>query len=81
MSAPNLTVSTRYRNYLEWTHTCADGTEVLSLLPYGPVKEIAWAYDKKTDSVAPSILCLGCGCHGWWDHGAWKSLPSEPVHR
>jgi hypothetical protein len=36
-----------------------------------PINSQGWSYDAETDTVEPSIQCLGCGTHGWWREGKW----------
>jgi hypothetical protein len=72
---PVVKVSTEHKGYLEWRHDCpADDAyrdeAALALLPIG--YPVGWGYDEKTDTVTPSILCLSCGCHGFWEKGKWQ---------
>jgi hypothetical protein len=66
--------------YVEWTHTCdspggrwwceeVGGDDPPALLPVGPGGWTVVQRDPLT--VTPSILCHGCGCHGFITDGTW----------
>lgn len=54
--------------YALFTHVCADGNQYTAVLPAsGPG---AWWWEGK--ALRPSISCLECDCHGWWDGDSWR---------
>lgn len=61
--------------YALFTHVCERGELFTSRLPtFGPG---GWWWE--SENLRPSIKCLNCGAHGWWDGSAgWRRAPDDP---
>lgn len=50
-------------------HVCHKGMVRTTVLPVG---SSSWKWNREADTITPSILCRGCGLHGYWEQGRWK---------
>lgn len=64
------------KTHLLWSHECnfpdlTGATYHLDVpLPIDP--ELGWRVTKEEPlTVAPSILCMSCKMHGFWENGRW----------
>jgi len=55
--------------YFLFIHDCKDEQAEQRYLSVG---NEGWSYDPLTNTVSPSIHCMGCGTHGHWTNGEWR---------
>ncbi len=53
-------------------HPCTGGEDSFARLPLAPITATGWALESEAPlTISPSVLCLGCGHHGFIRGGRW----------
>jgi Family of unknown function (DUF6527) len=55
---------------VEFIHVCTSFVRRARL----PLGADGWSWDPETQTVSPSIHCLTCDTHGFWENGKWRSV-------